>query len=52
VLNRKSEEALNHDDSTTTTLSDDAAGSKPLLQKLAPPVTVAPKVPAATPATQ
>ncbi|MGE8510399.1 MAG: OmpA family protein, partial [Paraburkholderia terricola] len=52
VLNRKSEEALNHDDSTTTTLSDDAAGSKPLLQRLAQPVTVAPKVSAATRATQ
>jgi chemotaxis protein MotB len=52
VLNKKSEEALNHDDSTTTTLSDDAAGSKPLLQKLAQPVTVAPKLPAAAPAAQ
>ena len=52
VLNRKSEEALDHDDSTTTTLSDDAAGSKPLLQRLAQPVTVAPKVPAAAPAAQ
>ncbi|REE20904.1 chemotaxis protein MotB [Paraburkholderia sp. BL27I4N3] len=52
VLNRKSEEALNHDDSTTTTLSDDAAGSKPLLQKLAQPVTVAPKLPAAVPSAQ
>jgi chemotaxis protein MotB len=27
VLNRKSEDALTHDDTTTTTLSDDAAGS-------------------------
>jgi chemotaxis protein MotB len=52
VLNRKSEEALNHDDSTTTTLSDDAAGSKPLFQKLAPPLTVAPKVSAIAPAAQ
>ncbi|ANB74346.1 flagellar motor protein MotB [Paraburkholderia phytofirmans OLGA172] len=52
VLNRKSEEALDHDDSTTTTLSDDAAGSKPLLQRLAQPVTVAPKVPAIAPAAQ
>ncbi|RKF41719.1 flagellar motor protein MotB [Paraburkholderia fungorum] len=50
VLNRKSEEALDHDDSTTTTLSDDAAGSKPLLQKLAQPVTVAPKAPVIAPA--
>jgi len=41
---------LNHDDSTTTTLSDDAAGSKPLLQKIAQPVTVAPKAPALAPA--
>jgi chemotaxis protein MotB len=52
VLNKKSEEALDHDDSTTTTLSDDAAGSKPLLQKLAQPVTVAPKAPAVVPAAQ
>ncbi|MGF6939035.1 chemotaxis protein MotB [Paraburkholderia sp. UCT70] len=52
VLNRKSEEALDHDDSTTTTLSDDAAGSKPLLQKLAQPVTAAPKLPAAAPPAQ
>ena len=28
VLNKKSEEALDHDDSTTTTLSDDAAGCR------------------------
>ena len=34
VLNRKSEEAMTHDDSTATTLSDDAAGAKPLLQNL------------------
>jgi chemotaxis protein MotB len=33
-------------------LSDDAAGSKPLLQKLAQPVTVAPKLPAVVPAAQ
>ncbi|SMG38280.1 flagellar motor protein MotB [Paraburkholderia susongensis] len=52
VLNRKSEEALNHDDSTTTTLSDDAAGSKPLLQKLAQPATAAPKPTAPAPAAQ
>ncbi|WP_345812210.1 flagellar motor protein MotB [Paraburkholderia sp. PREW-6R] len=52
VLNRRSEDALNHDDSTTTTLSDDAAGSKPLLQRIAPPVTAAPKVPANAPAAQ
>jgi chemotaxis protein MotB len=52
VLNKKSEEALDHDDSTTTTLSDDAAGSKPLLQRLAQPATVAPKVPAVAPASQ
>jgi chemotaxis protein MotB len=52
VLNKKSEEALDHDDSTTTTLSDDAAGSKPLLQRLAQPATVAPKLPAGVPAAQ
>jgi chemotaxis protein MotB len=51
VLNKKSEDALNHDDSTTTTLSDDAAGSKPLLQQIAQPATAAPKAPAITPAT-
>ncbi len=37
VLNRKSEEALIHDDSTATTLSNDAAGQNPLAAKLAPP---------------
>ncbi|OLL29316.1 flagellar motor protein MotB [Burkholderia sp. SRS-W-2-2016] len=52
VLNKRSEEALNHDDSTTTTLSDDAAGSKPLLQKLGQPATAAPKVAAPAPAVQ
>jgi chemotaxis protein MotB len=52
VLNKKSEDALNHDDSTTTTLSDDAAGSKPLLQKLGPSTTVAPKLPPILPAAQ
>src|SRR6201996_3370998 len=50
VLNKKSEDSLNHDDSTTTTLSDDAAGSKPLLQKIAQPVTVAPMPPLLAPA--
>ena len=45
VLNKKSEEALMRDDTTTTTLSSDAAGSskQPLLQKIAQPVTVAPR---------
>ena len=45
VLNRKSEEALMRDDTTTTTLSSDAAGSakEPLLEKIAQPVTVAPR---------
>ncbi|WP_434107778.1 flagellar motor protein MotB [Paraburkholderia caffeinilytica] len=52
VLNKRSEEALDHDDSTTTTLSDDAAGSRSLVQRLAQPATVAPKVPAAVPAAQ
>jgi chemotaxis protein MotB len=51
VLNKRSEEALTRDDTTATTLSDDAAGSKPLLQKIAQPVTVAPK-PAPATATQ
>ena len=37
VLNRKSEDALMHDDSTATTLSNDAAGQNPLAAKLAPP---------------
>ena len=54
VLNRKSEDALMHDDSTTTTLSDDAAGSGKSLPALTPdavpgraapaPVAIAPKV--------
>jgi chemotaxis protein MotB len=52
VLNRKSEDALMHDDSTTTTLSDDAAGSGKSLPVLAPeampgkmaPVAIAPNV--------
>jgi len=35
VLNRKSEDALMHDDATTTTLSTDAAGTK-LAQQLVP----------------
>ncbi|WP_144111447.1 flagellar motor protein MotB [Paraburkholderia sp. BCC1886] len=52
VLNRKSEDALNHDDSTTTTLSDDAAGSRPLLPKIMQPVTVAPKLPTLAPVTK
>ena len=54
VLNKKSEDAMMHDDSTTTTLSDDAAGSaqQPLLQKLAQPMMVAPKLPAAAPPAQ
>ncbi|PVX97409.1 flagellar motor protein MotB [Paraburkholderia unamae] len=55
VLNRKSEDALMHDDSTTTTLSDDAAGSGKSLPALTPdlvpgkaapaPVRVAPGLP-------
>ncbi len=39
------------DDTTTTTLSDDAAGSKPLLEKISQPVAGAPK-PAPATATQ
>jgi chemotaxis protein MotB len=51
VLNKKSEDAMMHDDSTSTTLSDDAAGSaqQPLLQQIAQPVTVAPKAPSVAP---
>ena len=51
VLNKKSEDAMMHDDSTSTTLSDDAAGSaqQPLLQQIAQPVTVAPKAPGVAP---
>jgi chemotaxis protein MotB len=37
VLNHKSEEAMVRDDTTATTLSDDAAGVKPLMQKVGPP---------------
>ena len=36
VLNKKSEEALMHDDSTATTLSDNAASATPLVGKIAP----------------
>jgi chemotaxis protein MotB len=36
VLNRKSEEALMHDDTTATTLSDDAAGSAKTLLPMVP----------------
>jgi chemotaxis protein MotB len=52
VLNRKSEEAMTRDDTSATTLFDNAAGAtgdapragaRPLLDKLAPAVTVAPK---------
>jgi chemotaxis protein MotB len=51
VLNKKSEDAMMHDDSTSTTLSDDAAGSaqQPLLQQITQPVTVAPKAPSVAP---
>jgi chemotaxis protein MotB len=49
VLNRKSEEALIHDDSTATTLSNDAAGQNPLAAKLAPPAPAAPHVGVAVP---
>jgi chemotaxis protein MotB len=51
VLNKKSEDAMMHDDSTSTTLSDDAAGSaqQPLLQQIAQPVTVAPTAPSVAP---
>jgi chemotaxis protein MotB len=38
VLNRKSEQAMMHDDTTATTISDDAAGAKPLTQKFVPPL--------------
>jgi chemotaxis protein MotB len=48
VLNKRSEDALMHDDSTTTTLSDDAAGSAQL-QKMTQPETVAPKAPGVAP---
>ncbi|QGZ62692.1 flagellar motor protein MotB [Paraburkholderia acidisoli] len=57
VLNKKSEDAMTHDDSTATTLSDDAAGSGKSLPPLAPdlipgkaspaPVEIAPKLGAA-----
>jgi chemotaxis protein MotB len=50
VLNKKSEDALTHDDTTATTLSDDAAGAgKPPLPSLAPGaahVNAAPDAPA------
>jgi chemotaxis protein MotB len=36
VLNKRSEEALMHDDSTATTLSDNAASAAPLVGKIAP----------------
>jgi chemotaxis protein MotB len=48
VLNKRSEEALTRDDTTTTTLSNDAAGSKQLLDSIAQPATVAPKPATAT----
>ena len=48
VLNKRSEEALTRDDTTTTTLSNDAAGSKPLLDSIAQPPTVAPRPATAT----
>ncbi|SIT44695.1 OmpA/MotB domain protein [Paraburkholderia piptadeniae] len=38
VLNKRSEEAMMHDDTSSTTLSNDAAGAgKPLLQKITQP---------------
>ena len=49
VLNRKSEDALMHDDSTATTLSNDAAGQNPLAAKLAPPAPALAHVGAAAP---
>ena len=49
VLNRKSEDALMHDDSTATTLSNDAAGQSPLAAKLAPPAPALAHVGAAAP---
>jgi chemotaxis protein MotB len=46
VLNKRSEDALMHDDATATTLSDDAAGNgKPPLPELAPGVTPAAPAP-------
>ena len=49
VLNKKSEDALMHDDATATTLSDDAAGAgKPALPVLAPGA--APAAPVIVPA--
>jgi chemotaxis protein MotB len=36
VLNKKSEDALMHDDTTATTLSDNAASAGPLVGKIAP----------------
>lgn len=48
VLNKKSEDALMHDDTTATTLSDNAASAAPLFGKIAPGA--APSVSAAKPA--
>jgi chemotaxis protein MotB len=36
VLNKRSEEALMHDDSTATTLSDNATSTAPLVGKISP----------------
>jgi chemotaxis protein MotB len=44
VLNKKSEEAMMHDDSMTTTLSDDAAGSAQM-EKITDSAVVTPKAP-------
>ncbi|WP_322048765.1 flagellar motor protein MotB [Paraburkholderia sp. J67] len=49
VLNKKSEDALEHDDTTTTTLSDDAAGSgKSLLPSISQGTPAAPSASVAT----
>ena len=52
VLNRKSEDAMMRDDSTATTLSDDAAGVKPLMQKMGQPPANGPADPAGAPGKQ